>query len=468
MNKQIHILINYLLYFILGLIICIIGISNVFADTETNIGYLSDKSDIHVSVTYQTESNAPLPVPKDREYYIPGIWGININVSNYNFSANTIYEIELDMPLNTFNNNVNNVSVTGGSNSGCSYISHRRFDTNYPRVRFSCTNGSNGLSVNIQNTNHSNIVNGSTFRWNYTYLILINVDSVDNTIIEQNNQIIHQNDIIIENQDKNTKEIIDNQNNLLGSKCDNLVNPSESVHASILNNSSSSSLSNDNRALTTSWIKVDKNTTYYLSGDYNRVRWQLKSGSTIVFGGGNISINTGNADELRLYYYYQDSGVADSYEHLIAIRKVNSYCEYGSFTSKLDDTNSAINGVTNALTDDSAIDISSLSNTAGWLPPGPIDSIINLPLTMFNNLLVSLNGTCTPLNIPLPYVNKNLPIPCINTIFNQIEGLPNFWNWVGVIASVVILYRYLIALYDYYDKMTTLQANYLSDFGGVP
>ena len=67
----------------------------------------------------------------------------------------------------------------------------------------------------------------------------------------------------------------------------------------------------------------------------------------------------------------------------------------------------------------------------------------------------------------MPYVNKTVQIPCLNTIFNQIDGLPNFWNWVGTIASVMILYRYLIKLYKYYDDLTTLKANFLSDWGSI-
>lgn len=139
----------------------------------------------------------------------------------------------------------------------------------------------------------------------------------------------------------------------------------------------------------------------------------------------------------------------------------NKLCE-----NKQDKTNQSIDDINSNLTDTTPVDASSLGNTAGWLPPGPIDSIINLPQTFLLSLTSALGGTCVPLDITIPYVNQHINIPCLSTIFSQINGLTTFWVWVGRIASVVILYRYLIALWDYYDRLTTMQANFRDDFGG--
>lgn len=141
---------------------------------------------------------------------------------------------------------------------------------------------------------------------------------------------------------------------------------------------------------------------------------------------------------------------------------------------KLDEQNETSKGIFgkikdlfNWLTNKDDADVSGAGNVAGWLPAGPVDSIINLPLTMLQNINTSLNKTCSPLNVNLPYVDKSVQIPCLNTIFNQITGLNSFWTWVGLIASVMILFRYLVNLYNYFDKLTDLQAQYLSDWGGV-
>lgn len=128
---------------------------------------------------------------------------------------------------------------------------------------------------------------------------------------------------------------------------------------------------------------------------------------------------------------------------------------------------SKITSIFDWLTNKDSADVSGANKIAGYLPPGPLDSIINLPLTFFQNLNTNLSKTCTPLDVPIPYLNKTIQIPCINNIFNQIDGLPNLWNWVGTIMSIFILYRYLIALYKYYDDLTTLKANFISDWGSI-
>lgn len=152
------------------------------------------------------------------------------------------------------------------------------------------------------------------------------------------------------------------------------------------------------------------------------------------------------------------------------------YEQYGQqiCSNKLDEQNKTSKGILGKLsslfdwlTNKDSADVSGANKIAGYLPPGPLDSIINLPLTFFQNVNTNLSKTCTPLDVPIPYLNKTIQIPCINTIFNQIDGLPNLWNWTGTIMSIFILYRYLIALYKYYDDLTTLKANFISDWGSI-
>lgn len=129
-------------------------------------------------------------------------------------------------------------------------------------------------------------------------------------------------------------------------------------------------------------------------------------------------------------------------------------------TNKIDDTNDKLDNLTGAITDSSSPNTGALENSAGWLPAGPLDSILNLPLTMLNSLTNSLGKTCSPLNLTLPYVNKNIQIPCLSTIFAQITGVNGLWTWVGTIASVLILYNYLLNLYAWVDKVLTLRAEF--------
>jgi len=89
------------------------------------------------------------------------------------------------------------------------------------------------------------------------------------------------------------------------------------------------------------------------------------------------------------------------------------------------------------------------------LPAGPVDSILTLPLLMLNTISTNLSGNCTPININLPYVNKNIQLKCVNDFYNNI-GLGNFLSFVGLVVSVIMLINYFVFLYNWLDQVFTL------------
>lgn len=127
-------------------------------------------------------------------------------------------------------------------------------------------------------------------------------------------------------------------------------------------------------------------------------------------------------------------------------------------------TNQKLDDLNKNLTDETPPDFNGLKNSAGWLPKGPVDSIINLPLSLLENIQDNLGKTCQPVSLPLPFVNKNIELPCINSLYSQIEGMNTFFNWCGVVASVFILFRYLIYLYNRVDSTLTLRENTLPGY----
>ena len=132
-------------------------------------------------------------------------------------------------------------------------------------------------------------------------------------------------------------------------------------------------------------------------------------------------------------------------------------------------TNQELGKLNDNLTNsDSPDNMGGLSNSAGWLPAGPIDSILNLPLSMLNNISDNLNKSCQPVNLPLPFVNKNLPLPCLTSIYSQIDGIGPWITTISVIASAFILFSYLIKLYKWVDDTLTFRENnYIDNWGGV-
>lgn len=110
-------------------------------------------------------------------------------------------------------------------------------------------------------------------------------------------------------------------------------------------------------------------------------------------------------------------------------------------------------------------ELSTKLDTTGWLKPGPVDSIINMPLNLINNLLSSLNNnTCSELVIDIPYLkNKQLIIPCISTLYEKM-GLSSLFNSIGVVASAFILFRYLVGFYKWVDDTLSFREQNWGDF----
>lgn len=130
-------------------------------------------------------------------------------------------------------------------------------------------------------------------------------------------------------------------------------------------------------------------------------------------------------------------------------------------------TNEELENLNDNLTSEDGPDTSGLGDVAGWLPSGPVDSLINLPLSLFNSISRDLGSSCSPITLPLPYVNKDLVLPCMSTFYEGI-GIGDFMNWIGIIASGFILFSYLMKLYKWVDDTLTFRENnHLDNWGGV-
>ena len=195
-------------------------------------------------------------------------------------------------------------------------------------------------------------------------------------------------------------------------------------------------------------------------------KWNVGSGNTRLWSvDDTINIKAKNYFALVTIFgvYYTDENVtAPGYDFSIIDNQIKDT------NKKLDDTNKKLDDVKGTITDESDPKLDALKNSSGWLPAGPLDSILNLPLSFLNNLSTNLSKTCQPVVLPLPFVDKNLSLPCLNTIYSQIEGLSVWINSIGVIASVFILFTYLINLYKWVDDTLTFRENnYIDNWGGM-
>lgn len=114
--------------------------------------------------------------------------------------------------------------------------------------------------------------------------------------------------------------------------------------------------------------------------------------------------------------------------------------------------------------DESDIDTSKVDNLVGYLPAGPLDSIINLPLSMLNAINTNLSKTCVAPTFKVPFINEDFTLPCISALYDKM-GATTLLNTLGVIAASVMLYKYLVYLYNWIDSVLSLKGNKLKGWG---
>lgn len=192
------------------------------------------------------------------------------------------------------------------------------------------------------------------------------------------------------------------------------------------------------------------------------LKWYIGSGSSTIYSvNDQISLVNDKSNNVPISIY----GVYISDTENIQNMTID-YTQ--NFNNIINNQNANSQATRDALTDETGPNINGLGNSAGWLPAGPVDSILNLPLSFLTNLNNNLSRTCEPVNLPLPYVNKTLPLPCLNSVYNEIDGLPNWLNTIGIIASAFILFGYFINLYKYIDDTLTFRENnYIDNWSGV-
>lgn len=113
-----------------------------------------------------------------------------------------------------------------------------------------------------------------------------------------------------------------------------------------------------------------------------------------------------------------------------------------------------------------SVDTSSVSNSAGWLPAGPVDSILTLPVVFIQSILSAFNNDlCRDVVLPLPYLeNQYLTLPCMRPLLNQM-GFLTIYEVVGSVISMFLVYNTLKWLYKFVDDTLTFREN--NDFGGI-
>lgn len=289
----------------------------------------------------------------------------------------------------------------------------------------------------------------------------INVDTSSTT-----NAINNQTQTITNNQTQNTQDIINNQNSNKEEIKNEIKNElTDGCRLSKnLNNISGSGLFTNAQGVVVSnsyylysIIDTTNISTLYISGNWNLLadnllRIGLFSSYPVVNTSGtrtglnsNGTLDVSNANYVLLSYAPATSSVSqEDIQNSFMVSNGNTnipYEPYGAFVcgaNKIDKVNDSINSVNNTLnnsdTDSAQEQIDSDFNDFDIETHG-LTLVVGAPIRLFRSLLTN---QCTALTIPLPFVDQNIVLPCMSTIYTQHFG--GFLTLYRLITDGVIGY----------------------------
>lgn len=138
-----------------------------------------------------------------------------------------------------------------------------------------------------------------------------------------------------------------------------------------------------------------------------------------------------------------------------------------SYVNASTDSTTTNPSLDNILNDDTppSSDISSLGNIQGILPPGPVDSLLTIPIKILSIVNNSLGGVCKPINGKFVF-NSNIEIPCFSE--KMYNNFPTSLDlFINVIPSIFLLIPYLKNVYKRVDRAISLESTSDDEWGGV-
>lgn len=134
---------------------------------------------------------------------------------------------------------------------------------------------------------------------------------------------------------------------------------------------------------------------------------------------------------------------------------------------KLDDLTEEQKKQNDYLMDETApdSDISSLGTVQGLLPPGPVDSLLNIPFMFLSVIVSSLGSKCTPITGTWVF-NTSITFSCFDDVlYSKIPD--SLMIFINIIPSAFILITYFKYLYMKVDRAVNMDTNADDEWGVV-
>lgn len=132
---------------------------------------------------------------------------------------------------------------------------------------------------------------------------------------------------------------------------------------------------------------------------------------------------------------------------------------------RLDEINKGQQETNDFLKDDTPpeADISGLGNVQGLLPPGPVDSLLNIPFNFLSIVTSSFGGVCVPISGNF-VLNQPLTIPCFGEmIYKEVpDGVMVF---LELVPTTFMLITYFKHLYKKVSRAVSLETTGDDEWG---
>lgn len=380
--------------------------------------------------------SSPIPLLANHTYsmtiYFDGLSNIALSSKNHISIGNSL--------SNASNNYVNGNYLTTMNYSSVS---------NNTILQFAFTTSSNGTFIFIPWTTTS------TLSQSYV-LTQISIDDLGSGGISQtdiDNSLNNQTNIINNSISSSTNTILESneeiQNSLsdcTGNKSNLFVGTTWSNHYvaedGSLGAATTNTLSDYVLVYNTQHVTITTNTNFYNIGyalyDSNKSLISRRDN----FQSDKVVVNVpSNVFYIRVWFNLDNSSNTLSSINNYGVSLFTYYC-----SSKLDDTNEAINDVNDTLKND---DTTNATNQGGGFfndfttDTHGLTGIITAPLSLIESITSS---TCSPLVIPLPYVDKDLTLPCMGTIYSNYFG--SFLSIYQMITFGIVAYWVCVRIFN--------------------
>lgn len=113
-------------------------------------------------------------------------------------------------------------------------------------------------------------------------------------------------------------------------------------------------------------------------------------------------------------------------------------------TTTINDIKNQTTNINNSI-NDSSIDNSSandFTSNSAFQDSNGLDAIIKAPLNFIQSLT---STTCSTINLTIPYINSNVYLPCMSSVYNKALG-QQLVNLIALVINGVVLYRYCLKI----------------------